>query len=316
MSLSALSRLLTTLLAIAGIVLLVFVAVRVVPGDPADVLLGERATEAERAALRARMHLEGPLWQQAGGWLGSLADGSLGTSVALQGRPVAVASLLAEVLPGTLALALVAVLWALALAMPLGTIAALQAGGFGDWLGRLVALSGVAMPVFVSGPIGLLLWTVTLPWLPTAAHPPTGALGLLLPGGVVGFALAARLSRLLRATLLEQLDGPMVAALEARGLPRWRVLWLHALPNAALPLLPVAAGQLGALIGGALVCEKVFGRVGIGTLLLDAIAARDGAVVQGCVLVIAVAYAAVLGLVDVVVAWVDPRTRLRTAEAR
>lgn len=316
MSLSALTRLLATFLAIAGIVLLVFVAVRAVPGDPADVLLGERATEAERATLRSHMHLEGPLWQQARGWLGSLADGSLGTSVALRGRPVAVSSLLAAVLPQTLALAAVALAWALALALPLGTFAALQAGRVGDWFGRSVALVGVAMPVFVSGPIGLLLWTVTLPWLPTAAHPPDVALDLVLPGAVVGFALAARLSRLVRATMLELLTGPLRAALEARGLPRWRVVGLHLLPNAALPLLPVAASQLGALIGGALVCEKVFGRVGVGTLLLDAIAARDGAVVQGCVLVIAVGYALVLGLVDIVVGVVDPRTRTRIAEAR
>ena len=316
MSLSALPRLLTTLLAIAGIVLLVFVAVRAVPGDPADVLLGERATEIERAKLRAQMHMEGSLLEQAGGWLGSIGDGSLGTSVALVGRPVAVSTLIAAAMPATLALALVALAWALLLALPLGTMAALLAGGPGDWFGRSVALVGVAMPVFVSGPLGLLLWTVALPWLPTAAHPSSGALDLVLPGAVVGFALAARLSRLLRATLLEQLGGPLASALAARGLPRWRVLWLHLLPNAALPLLPVAAGQLGALVGGALVCEKVFGRVGVGTLLLDAIAARDGAVVQGCVLVIAIGYAVVLGAVDVIVGVIDPRTRLRSAEAQ
>ncbi|MCB9739441.1 MAG: ABC transporter permease [Deltaproteobacteria bacterium] len=308
-------RLSTVLLSIVGLWLAVFLAIRVVPGDPAAILLGERATAADQARLRERMHLAGPLWQQLAGAAGDVLDGSMGTSYALAGRPRAVRALLSEAIGPTGVLAFAALLVAVAIAIPLGSLAARSRGGLFDGFGRGIALIAMSTPVFVSGPLAIVLFAVTLQWAPTPAHPPSALRELALPALVLGFALAARLSRLLRATLLAELAGPLADALRARGHSEPRIWMRHLLPNALVPLLAVIGGQLGALLGGAIVTEKIFGRPGLGTLLLDAIAARDPAVVQGAVLAIAVAYALVLGTVDALVARIDPRTRARADEA-
>ena len=304
-----LSRLAGVAFSVVFLLATVFVAVRIVPGDPAAVLLGERATEADRAQLRARMHLDGDLLDQAGATIGDLLDGSLGTSYALRGRPIAVRSVLAQAAPATLALALAALFCALAMAVPLGAWAAWGRGGWPDRVGRGVALVAMSTPVFVSGPLLLVLVAVELGWAPTPAHPSSVWGELALPALALGFALGARLSRLLRTTLLEQLASPLPDALRARGQSEARIWLRHLLPGAMVPMLAVIGGQLGSLLGGAIVTEKIFGRPGLGTLLLDAIAARDPAVVQGSVLCIAIAYAVTLGAVDAVVAIADPRTR-------
>lgn len=305
------ARLVGVVLSTVGLLAIVFIGVRAVPGDPAAVLLGERATEADRTALRRRMHLDGTLWQQASATLADITDGSLGTSYALRGRPIAVRALLLEVAPATIALALASLLVAVAIALPLGSLAAGCRGRLPDHLGRAAAVVAMSTPVFVSGPVALWLLAVELPLAPTPAHPPDALAELLLPAWVVGFALAGRLARLLRATLLDLVDGPLHQALRARGYGPGRIWLRHLLPNALLPVLAVLGGQLGALLGGAIVTESIFGRPGLGTLLLDAIAARDPAVVQGCVLIIAIGYAATLAVVDAVVSVADPRTRQR-----
>lgn len=301
-----------TLVAIVGIVLVVFIALRAVPGDPVDQLLGERATDSDRAELRARMHLDGPLHTQLAAMLGELADGSLGTSYALRGKPVPVSSLLAESVPHTIALAVAALLIAAALALPLGLAAAVLRDSPVDHAARAMALVAISIPAFVSGPLALYVLAVVVPLVPTPAHTATSLQALVLPAAVIGFALSGRLARLLRATALEQLGADFVLAARARGLSERRIMLGHVLPNAALPVLTVLGLQLAALLGGALVTEKIFGRPGIGTLLLDGIAARDHAVVQGCVVVIGGAYSLVNAVVDLAYRFVDPR--IRTAE--
>ncbi len=310
-----LTRFAGTALALLGIVALVFIVVRIVPGDPVDHLLGEQATDADRAVMRARMHLNGPLPQQFTGMIGDFVDGSMGTSFALRGTPTPVRELIAEHLPHTLALALAAMSWAVLLALPLGVGAAVLRDRVFDHGARLMALLAVSMPAFVSGPLALYALAVWLPWAPTPAHEATAWQSLVLPSAVIGFALSGRLARLLRATMLEQLSADYGLAARARGLSETRIVLRHALPNAVLPVLTVLGLQLAALLGGALVTEKIFGRPGIGTLLLEGIAMRDHAVVQGCVVVIGLSYSLINGGVDVLYRWVDPRLRRKTGPA-
>ncbi len=315
---SASLRLLGALISIVGVVWLVFLAVRVAPGDPVDVLLGERATAVERATLRRQMHLDGDLWQQAGGWIAELADGDLGTSITARGRPVAVSTLLAEAAPPTVRLATAAIAVGLLLSLLLGTWAALDRSGAGDLVGRAWAVVATSTPIFVTGPLALLIGAVALPWLPSPAHPDAGgdsAAGLWLPALVLGAALSGRMSRLLRTRLRHELGQGPARALLLRGLSPTRTVVAHLWPNALLPLLPALAHQLGGLLGGALVCEAVFGRPGVGTLLVEAVFARDPALVQGVTIALAAGYAALLATVDMAVALLDPRTRATTLEA-
>ena len=295
-----------------GLLIVVFAAVRAAPGDPVDHLLGDHATLSERAALRRQLHLDGTIAEQFVAMLGDIADGSLGTTK-LGGKLQPVRSLIADRVPSTAALALAAVLVALLIALPLGIVAALRPGGAGDQVARLSSLLAVSTPAFVSGPLALFGFAVVLRWAPTPAHPAHPLAALVVPALVIGWALSGRLARLLRASLLEVLSSDLVLALRARGVPTGRLIWLHALPNAALPVLTVMGLQLAALLGGALVTEKVFGRSGLGSLLLEAIAARDHAVVQGCVLAIGAVYLLVTGAVDALAAWMDPRLRAGSA---
>lgn len=306
-------RLLSGLLTLSAMLLVVFASVRLVPGDPVDHLLGEQASEAEREALRERMHLSGTVMEQLGAVVGDIADGSLGTSWAIAGKPVPVRTLIADRLPHTAALALAAVALAALFALPLGFAAAVWSGRWPDHVTRAWSLLAISTPAFVSGPVALYLFAVVLEWAPTPAHDAAAWQSLGLPALVLGVALSARLSRLLRASLLEALTSDAVLALQARGVAWRRVLWRHALPNAALPVLTVLGLQLAALLGGAIVTEKVFGRPGLGTLLLDGIATRDHAVVQGCVLVIGVAYLASSAAVEWLAHRLDPRLRAGTA---
>lgn len=301
--------LLRNILIIAGLVTLVFLAERAAPGDPVDHLLGDQATEQERAALRHQLHLDGSLASQYAAMLGEIADGTLGQCRSLTAVPTPVRDLIADRLPSTAALALASVLLALGLALPWAVAGARWPGQWPDSVGRLWALLGVSMPAFVSGPLALFVFAVALKWAPTPAHPAGPAAALVLPALVIGFALSGRLARLLRASLIEALGSDMAAAWRARGASERRVLWRHALPNALLPVIALMGLQLAALLGGALVTEKVFGRRGLGTLLLEGIAARDHAVVQGCVLVIACLYLAATGASEAMAAALDPRLR-------
>ncbi len=297
-----------------GIVTLVFLGVRAAPGDPIDHLLGETATEAERSSLRHQLHLDGPLWQQFGAMLGEIGDGTLGTSRAVAGQPVPVSGLIIDRLPSTLALALASLAAAIAFALPLGIIGACWRGRWPDHLARIWSLLGVSLPAFVSGPLAIFVFAVVLRWAPTPAHDAHPLAALALPALVIGFALSGRLARLLRSSLVEALGSDMANAWRARGADERRVLWRHAVPNALLPVVTLLGLQLAALLGGALVTEKIFGRKGLGTLLLDGIAARDHAVVQGCVLTIGALYVLAMHTSGAMAAWLDPRLRRPAAD--
>lgn len=302
-------RTLRALATVVGVVLLVFALVRALPGDPARLILGDTATEADVHAMRARLHLDVGLGEQLALYVGDVIDGSLGRSY--RSPDETVASHIREVFPDTLALALVSIVLAWCLAIPLGVMAALSRGKALDRMARVVALSGVALPTIWLGPLLVLLFAVELRVLPMPGDDEGGLLALVLPSITIGAALAAALTRQTRGAMIETLAEPYVTASRARGLSRTRAAFVHGLRNALLPVVTVSASQLGALLGGAVVAEKIFERRGLGTLMLDAFAARDIPVLQGTVLVVALLYVSVQLLLDLALAGLDPRVRLR-----
>lgn len=301
-------RTLRALLTVVAVVTLVFVLVRALPGDPAVLILGESATPADLAAMRARLHLDASLVDQYVLFLGDVVDGSLGHSFRAPDRTVS--SRVAEVLPDTAALALAATVFAWCLAIPLGVLAAMKRDRPIDLVARGVALSGVALPTIWLGPLLVLLFAVELRVLPMPGDDEGGALALVLPAITIGAALAAALTRQTRGAMIEALGEPYVAAARARGLSIRRAAVVHGLRNALVPVVTVGASQLGALLGGAVIAEKIFERQGLGTLMLEAFAARDVPILQGAVLVIAFVYVAIQFALDLALAALDPRVRL------
>lgn len=301
-------RALRALLTIWGVATIVFLLVHLVPGDPIDAILGDQAAPEDRAALRHTLRLDQPLPAQYAAFLGDVGNGTLGHSFRNRTRPVS--SLIAEVLPHTAVLALASLLVALCLAVPLGALAALRHGSGWDRAASGAAMLGIAIPNIWLGPLLVLLFGVHLRWLPMPGDDPSAPAALVLPAFTVGTALMAIITRQTRAALLEVLDAQYIRAARARGLSTVVVLFKHALRNAMLPVMTVVAAQLGALLSGAVVAEKIFERPGLGTLFLDAFFARDIPIVQGCALVIAAVYVGVNLLLDLLYGVVDPRVRL------
>jgi peptide/nickel transport system permease protein len=300
-------RVLRGIATVFGVVSLVFLLLHLIPGDPVMTMLGDQASPEERAALRAALHLDRPLFEQYRLFLGDVWSGGLGQSFRDQTRSVA--SLIGDVVPDTLWLALAAIVLALAAALPLGTLAAVRRGSIWDDVASSFALFGLAIPNIWLGPLLILLFGVWLRVLPLPGDD-AGLASLVLPACTLGAALSAVLTRQMRASLLEVLNEPYMRAARARGISELRLVVFHALRNAFLPVLTVAGAQLGALLGGAVVAEKIFERRGIGSLFLEAFFERDIPVVQGCALVIAVFYVGVNLAVDLLYGVVDPRVRL------
>lgn len=301
------ARLLRALLTIACVVSLVFLLVHAIPGDPVQVILGDQASPEDRAALREVLRLDRPLPEQFVLFLGDIAAGTLGYSFREQTHTVA--SLVLEVLPDTAILATAAMVVALCVALPLGTLAALRRGSRVDDAAMTFALVGLVVPNIWLGPLLVLVFGVWLRVLPMPGDDPSLA-GLILPSLTVGAALSAILTRQTRAALAEILSEPYIRAARARGVSELRLVVRHAMRNAMLPVMTVASAQLGALLSGAVVAEKIFERRGLGSLFLDAFFDRDIPVVQGCALVIACTYVFVNFAVDLLYCVVDPRVRL------
>lgn len=301
-------RLVRASLTIIGLVTIVFLLVRLIPGDPVEAILGDQAGPEEKAELRRALHLDRPVGEQYVAFVDDVASGSMGTSFRRPDRSVW--SLMREVLPHTLVLAVAALLVAWLVAVPLGAIAAARAGRGWDKAASTAAVLGLAIPNIWLGPLLILAFGVKLRWLPLPGDDLAGPEALILPAITVGTALAAVLTRQTRAAMIEVLSQPYIRAARARGVGRVSLLLRHALRNALLPVMTIGAAQLGALLSGTVVTEKIFERPGLGTLFLDAFFARDIPVVQGCVLIIAVIYVAVNLLVDLAYGVVDPRVRL------
>jgi peptide/nickel transport system permease protein len=303
------SRFLLRRLAIAlptalGVATLAFFLLHLVPGDAVDMMLGETARAADKASLRHDLGLDLPLAEQYVRFLTGLLKGDLGTSLR-SGEPVA--AMLVDRAAATAALALTAVLVSLAIAVPLGCLAALRPGGAVDRLALGFALAGVAIPNFWLGPMLILLFAVELGLLPVSgAGSPAH---LVLPAVTLGASMAGLSTRLVRSTVLETLREDYVRTARAKGLSSTTVVLRHALGNALTPMITVVGLEAGGLLGGAVVTETIFAWPGVGRLVIDAISGRDLPVVRGAVLAIALVYVAVNLLADLAYAWADPRIR-------
>jgi peptide/nickel transport system permease protein len=287
-----------------GVATVVFTLVHLVPGDPVDVMLGEAAAPADAAALRRDLGLDRPLPVQYGRFVARVAQGDLGTSLAYHAP---VAELIAARYPATLELAGTALLLALGTALPLGILAAVRAGSAVDRAVRLASLAGVCLPSFFLGPVLIFVFAVALGWLPVSGR--GGAARLVLPAVTLALGMTGILVRLTRASMREALGEDYVRTARARGVPEWRVVSVHALRNALVPVSTVAGLQAGALLAGAIITETIFAWPGIGRLVVEAIAARDYPLVQGCVLVFGCSYVLVNTAIDLLHRWIDPRLR-------
>lgn len=297
-------RLLGTLPVVFGVLLLTFLLVHMVPGDPVEVMLGESVASADRAQLRAELGLDKPLVMQFAGYLGKLVQGDLGRSIHTQAP---VAGMLAERIPATAKLAVSALLIAVLVGLPLGIIAALQANQWPDSLATGFSLTLSAMPHFWLGPLLMMVFALWLGWLPVSGM--EGGASIVLPALTLGLGLAAILTRMTRASLLEVLHEDFVRTARAKGLPEKTVILRHALRAALLPVVTIVGLQLGSLLAGAVITETIFGWEGVGRLLVESIEKRDYPVTQACVLVIALTYVMVNLLTDVLYARLDPRVR-------
>lgn len=303
-----LRRGLTSCVALVGVCLLVFFLIHLIPGDPVDNMLGEMAPAAERSRLRKALHLDEPLTTQLGHFVKSIGDGTLGYSFRHTDRSVT--SLIAEAFPYTLWLALASMLVALVLALPLGIASALRPGTWVDALSMSTSLLGVSVPNMWLGPMLLVAFSIHLAWFPgPAPDDPSAPAALVLPAITLGTALMAMLSRMTRASLLSVMSEDYIRTARAKGLSSTTVVLRHGFRNAMIPVITVVGLQFGALMSGAIITEKVFGRPGVGTLLMRAITTRDYPVIQGTVLFVAVLYVLVNLVVDISYGLVDPRIR-------
>lgn len=300
-----LQRLASTALVVLGVTVLVFLLIHFIPGDPVDVMLGESAQPADRAALRQALGLDQPVRVQLVNHFSSLARLDLGRSLYSQ-RPIT--ELLAERLPATLQLATAALLVTLILAVPLGLLAAARRDTAWDHGAMAFSLLGVSIPNFWMGPLLILVFALGLGWFPVSGREGSGA--VVLPALTLGTSLAAILARMIRSSVLEVLGEDFIRTAYAKGLSRRQVLIRHALPNALLPVITILGLQLGTLLAGAVITETVFSWPGIGLLTIEAIQLRDYPVVQACVLVIALTYVLVNTLTDLLYALIDPRIRV------
>jgi ABC-type dipeptide/oligopeptide/nickel transport system permease component len=294
-------------LAILGVSILVFAFLHLVPGDPIDHLAGGEATEDQRKQIERCMGLDQHVAAQFIDFLGHIFDGSLGHQCPDPEKKPTVAARILEVFPHTAALAIAGMLVAIVLALPLGIVAAIRRGTWIDTLATASSLGGIAIPQMMFAPLLVFIFFVSLGWFPGPTE--TGLQALVLPALAIGTHLMAMLARMTRSSMVEVLGEDYVRTARAKGLAEGRVLLVHALRNALLPVITIVGLQFGSLLSGAIIVENVFARPGLGSTLLAAILERNYPVVQGSVLVIATIYVVVNTLVDLAYGLADPRIR-------
>ena len=299
------SRLLVTIPVVFGVSLAVFSMLFLIPGDPVKMMLSEFATNPEQIArMRAQLHLNEPFAEQFGRFVWGAVRGDLGSSIRDR-RPVTTEIL--EALPATLQLSLAALVLAAMLGIALGIIAAVHQNSWWDLGSMVVALVGVSVPSFWLGLLLIFLFSLRLEWLPA-----TGGGGLdhlLMPAFALGLGAAAIIARLTRSSMLEVLRTEYMTTARAKGLGGPSVVLRHGLLNALIPIITIFGLQFGSLLAGTVIIETVFGRPGVGRLLVNAILNKDFPLVQGIVLFVAAGYVLINLAVDVVYAAVDPRIR-------
>jgi ABC-type dipeptide/oligopeptide/nickel transport system permease component len=319
-------RVLMLLLVVWTVVSLVTLLIELVPGDPAVAILGEQATPEQIEQFRRKYDLDKPAFfftapEDAGGqrslrwhgwnnryvdyWRGIL-HGDMGKSFRTERG---VREMIFERYPATIQLALAALVVAVAIAVPLGVVAGRNRGRVTDNVLSVVALVGISVPGFVIGPMLIYVFAVKLGWLPAYGHEYPES--TILPAITLGAALSAILTRMVRSSVIEELGEDYVRTARAKGLGERSVLYKHVLKNGLIPVVTILGLQLGVLLAGAIITEKIFNWPGVGLLLIDdGISKRDYRLVQGCVLVISVTYILANTLTDMVYRWLDPRIRV------
>lgn len=302
-----------SLLAVIGAVVFLLALIKLIPGDPATMILGSRATPETIAALNTQMGLDQPLWQRVVHFLSGAVVGDLGQDV-FNGRSVS--TLVLSALPNTIALAVAALSLAAVIGVPLAVLCARKPGGLADSVIAFLSVGFVSAPSFVVSVLLLLVFSVSLRWFPVLGAGDRGDLldqlrHLVLPATALAVGWIGYIARLLRASLLETLAEPHIRTLRGFGVPEWRILLKYALKPALIPTLSILGMGLGELLGGAVFAEVVFNRPGLGSLVYDAIESRNYPLVQGGIFIIVLLYVITNVVVDVLQTGMDPRERSR-----
>ena len=305
-------RILSTIPVVLIVAVLIFMMLRLTPGDPASIIAGDAATSADIAEIRAKLGLSGSIFSQFFIWIGHVMQGDFGESFFYKKT---VASLIGDRLEPTLALSVLTIILATVIAVPLGTIAAYKQG---SWLDRGVmglSVAGFSVPVFVIGYVLIYVFALKLGWFPVQGYQrlSAGFWGflhrLILPATALAIVFIALLARMTRTSVLEVLNEDYVRTARAKGLPNLKVLVFHALRNAAVPIVTVIGISIATLLGGVVVTESVFNIPGLGRLTVDAVLARDYPTVQAVILLFALAYVLINLVIDLLYTVLDPRIR-------
>lgn len=299
-------RLLTALPVVWAVVTLVFMMIHIVPGDPVRNALGDNATAEQVADLKHQLGLDLPLGRQYVNYWRGLVRGDLGVS--LVNPADRVFEKIVSRYPATIELALCGLLVAVLIALPLGVTAGRSQGRLIDNAISVIALLGISLPGFVLGPLMIYLFAIKLDWLPVAGR--YGPEYLILPSVTLGAALAAILTRMIRSSVIEELNEDYVRTARAKGLGEREVLYKHVLKNGLIPVVTVLGLQFGVLLAGAIITETIFSWPGLGRLTVDAINSRDYPMVQGAILMIALTYIFANLLTDFTYRLLDPRIKV------
>lgn len=307
-----LRRVLQVLVVMLGVSVIVFAIIHLIPGDPVRVALGTRFNQETYEALRARAGLDQPLVVQYFDWLAGVVTGDLGVSFR-SGNPVS--DVILERLPATLTLAFASLAVALGIALPLGIISAVRSGRPIDYVATFVSQIGISIPDFWMGIMLILLFSLTLGWLPPAGYvspledPVEWLRRLIMPALTTGVVSGAILTRFVRSSVLDALGQDYTRTARSKGLRERVVVRRHVLKNAMIPVVTVTGLQLAYLLGGVIVVEIVFSWPGLGQLALIAVQRRDYPVLQGTVLLFALTFLLINLVVDLLYAWLDPRIK-------
>lgn len=320
-----LKRILQIIPVILGITILVFFIMKMIPGDPAMVMLGQDATPEDIAILRTKLGLDENIFVQLINYIKNMLMLDLGDSIF---QKESVAGIIKKTFPATLELSLLALLISVIIAVPLGIISAVKQNSWIDYMGMVIAQIGNSMPVFWLGVLLILLFSVKLGWLPSfgRGEPITEGISILLksgsgkvllaslkkiilPASTLGIMGSAMISRMIRSTMLEVLDSDYVRTARAKGTLEYKVIINHAFRNALLPVVTIVGLQFGNLLGGSIITESVFAWPGIGRVIVSAISQRDYPLVQGGVIFLAGTFAVINLLVDVLYFFLNPKIR-------
>ncbi|MBL8589833.1 MAG: ABC transporter permease [Methylobacteriaceae bacterium] len=305
-------RLLLAAPTLLAVLTLVFVLVRIVPGDPAFVILGDQATPQALAELRGRLGLDQPLWRQYAAFMSDVLTGDFGRSL-VTNRPVMTDVL--AVLPYTIELTIASLIIGVVFGVPLGVWAARSRDGFADWVARIVSLAGLSFPAFVSGIMMLIAFAIHFRWFPVISKgvpltdPVERLRSLALPALNLGLIMVAYLTRVTRSGMLKAMSEDYVRTARAKGMPTTIVIWRHGFRNVLIPIVTVIGLYLGVLIGNSVLTEIVFNRPGLGKLIIGALEKRDYTMLQGLMVIYAFIIVVVNLLTDLAYGLVDPRVK-------